>query len=327
MATIFFKMVTMNFRLFVLTDICSLETGVRQTDDAQSLIRLLLYSNQLEIEGLAATSDLIHGQLCRPGLIRRIVDAYEHDWPNLRLRDPKFPRASLLRERIVAGTPFSSPTTDVWNSIGFGKDTGASELLIQATDREDDRPLWVTVWGGTADLAQALWKVRSSRPAEQVRKFVAKMRVHACYDQDSTAQWVKCEFPELLYITRTHGIRGMYRGGDAGLSNREWVEKHVHTRGALGRLYPIYEGNDLWSDQLGGISGVKECDTPTYLNLISGNPLCGWGGTFVEVEPFRYEDDRAEDAKATDPDKRLAGVYRHRAAYQADFGRRLTWCN
>ena len=57
-------------RLFVLTDITSLTPRVREPDDGQSMVRLLLYSNEIDIEGLAATSNLGHGQVCRPELIR-----------------------------------------------------------------------------------------------------------------------------------------------------------------------------------------------------------------------------------------------------------------
>src|SRR5712691_4888946 len=60
-------------RLLVLTDISSLTAGVREPDDGQSLIRLLLYSNDFEIEGFVATSNLIHGQTVRPDLIRQAV--------------------------------------------------------------------------------------------------------------------------------------------------------------------------------------------------------------------------------------------------------------
>jgi hypothetical protein len=57
-------------RLIVLTDISSLSGGEAEPDDGQSLIRLLLYSNNLGLEGLVATYNLRHGQRTRPELIR-----------------------------------------------------------------------------------------------------------------------------------------------------------------------------------------------------------------------------------------------------------------
>jgi hypothetical protein len=63
-------------RLIVLTDISSLTAGAAEPDDGQSLIRLMLYADEFDIEGLIATSNLGHRQTTRPDLIRRIVDAH-----------------------------------------------------------------------------------------------------------------------------------------------------------------------------------------------------------------------------------------------------------
>src|SRR6188474_222554 len=61
-------------RLIVLTDIGG------DPDDQQSLIRLMLYSNEFEIEGLVASASGTPGDLkaevVRPELIREIVEAY-----------------------------------------------------------------------------------------------------------------------------------------------------------------------------------------------------------------------------------------------------------
>ncbi|MFO0954273.1 MAG: DUF1593 domain-containing protein [Isosphaeraceae bacterium] len=74
-------------RLVVLTDIGSLTAGVGEPDDGQSLIRLMLYSNDFQVEGLIASSNLGHGRRCRPELIRQVVDAYARVRPNLLLHD------------------------------------------------------------------------------------------------------------------------------------------------------------------------------------------------------------------------------------------------
>jgi hypothetical protein len=63
-------------RLLVPTDISSLTPGVAEPDDAQSLIRLMLYANGFEIEKLIATSNLGHRQRTQPELIRQVVNAY-----------------------------------------------------------------------------------------------------------------------------------------------------------------------------------------------------------------------------------------------------------
>src|SRR5918995_1448343 len=68
-------------RLMVLTDIGG------DPDDQQSLIRLMLYANEFDIEGLIATASGTPGELkeaiTRPVLIREIVEAYGEVHGNL----------------------------------------------------------------------------------------------------------------------------------------------------------------------------------------------------------------------------------------------------
>src|SRR3954469_16323812 len=110
-------------RLVVLTDIGSLTSGVAEPDDGQSLIRLMLYANEFDIEGLIASSNLGHGQRVRPELIRRVVDAYGEARPNLLLHDPRYPPAETLRGVVKAGQPAAGPKVPVAESVGEGKDT------------------------------------------------------------------------------------------------------------------------------------------------------------------------------------------------------------
>ena len=92
-------------RLLVLTDISSLTAGKAEPDDGQSLIRLMLYANELQIEGLVASSNLGHGRKVRPDLIRQVVDAYARVQPNLKRHDSRYPSASDLAKLIKAGQP------------------------------------------------------------------------------------------------------------------------------------------------------------------------------------------------------------------------------
>ena len=321
-------------RLIVLTDISSLASGVREPDDGQSLIRLMLYTNDLDVEGLIASSNLGHGQVVRPELIHTVVDAYAQVRPSLLLHSDRYPSAEALHARVRAGQPIAGPKVPVAASIGEGKDTDASRWITEIVDRPDPRPVWVTIWGGAADLAQALWYIQHTRTAVELQAFVARLRVHAIYDQDSTCAWIKQQFPDLFYITRGHGVRGMYRGGDLTLVSPEWVEGHVRDdHGALGALYPNYDGGDIWSRELGRVRGVKEGDTPSFLALLPnglGDPLQptwgNWGGRF-EGSANRFADARdAHPSAAHDPDPRMAAVHRWRPAFQADFAARLDWC-
>ncbi len=325
-----------NHRLFVLTDITSLTPRVREPDDGQSMVRLMLYSNEIDIEGLAATSNLGHGQTCRPELIREVVEAYGQVRESLLRHDPRYPAAEKLLGTIHAGFPNALPDLPVEESIGPGKDTDASWAILRAADRPDPRPLWIAAWGGTADLAQALWRAREDRTEAELSALVSRLRIHAVGDQDSTGAWIKANFPALYYITRRWGIRGMYRGGDRSLVSPEWVEANVRSgHGALGSIYPNYDGGDIWGRELGPVKGIKEGDTPSYLGLIQNglNPNLvpewgSWGGRILPTgDPNRFTD--AVDTHEAAPDDirpEMSATYRWRPAFQNDFAARMDWC-
>ena len=133
-------------RLVVLTDIgCD-------PDDRQSMIRLMLYTDEFEVEGLIASSAGIPGELekavVRPDLIREIVQAYGEVRPNLLLHHRGYPEAKYLLDRVVSGNPNRG-----LKFVGEGHDPDGSRRLIAVTDRDDPRPVNVTI-GAPTDLAQ-----------------------------------------------------------------------------------------------------------------------------------------------------------------------------
>lgn len=77
-------------RLVVLTDIEA------DPDDTQSLIRLLLYANQIDIEGLVATTSIHQPHRNAPGSIRKVLAAYAVVEPNLQQHEKGFPTAKTL---------------------------------------------------------------------------------------------------------------------------------------------------------------------------------------------------------------------------------------
>jgi hypothetical protein len=81
-------------RFFVLTDI------ENEPDDAQSMIRLLGYSNQYDVEGLVVTTSIHKKNLVSPQRIRQIVRAYGKVRDNLKKHEPGFPTADFLLDRV-----------------------------------------------------------------------------------------------------------------------------------------------------------------------------------------------------------------------------------
>ena len=224
-------------RLVVLTDIGG------DPDDQQSLIRLMLYANEFEIEGLIASASGTPGELkqavVRADLIREIVNAYGNVRETLLLHAPGYPTKESLLQLVKSGNENRG-----MEAIGERQDTEGSRWIISAADRADARPLNITIWGGQTDFAQALWRVRKDRGADGLKKFLARLRVYDIDDQDDIQPWIFENFPELFYVLaksargadkRTGAYRGMYLGGDESLTSREWIDTHIrHDHGPLG---------------------------------------------------------------------------------------------
>jgi hypothetical protein len=238
--------------------------------------------------------------------------------------------------------------------VGPGKTSQGASLIVRAVDRADTRPLWITAWGGTNTLAQALMDVRASRSTEALNAFVSKLRVYAISDQDDAGPWIRREFPSLDYIATPStqdgaqyyfatwtGISGdrFYRnapGADFTTFGDDWVNANIRRQGPLGTLYPkpccIHEG-----------------DTPSFLWLI-GNGLAsfmspsygGWGGRYVWRQPageprplwtqggdsYPGNDNSRDtvvgiDGRSYTSDQ--ATIWRWRTAFQHDFAARMAW--
>jgi len=315
-------------RLIVTTDIGG------DPDDQQSLIRLLHHAADFEIEGLIASAAGVIGELSedktRPELIREIVEAYGKVQPHLRLHDPGFPPAKELLERVTSGNPVRGV-----KNIGDGKDTDGSRLIAAAVDRNDPRPVNVAIWGGSTELAQALWTARKTRTPEGLKAFLAKLRVYSIGHQDDTGPWIVENFPSLHYVLpmappkrdkREAAYRGMYLGGDESLTSREWVDRNLRKdHGPLGALFPTR----TWTEP--NRNGcLKEGDTPSWFHFLPiglGDPehpeWGGWGGRFKREKGGLYRD--GPDTVGSETHVR-ASVYRWRPAYQSEFAARADWC-
>lgn len=97
-------------RVFVLTDISN------EPDDAESLVRYLLYSNQFQTEGLVAVSSTwMKNKVC-PQDIHKILDAYAGAVDNLNKHthpDYPYPSANSLRALVKSGPPVRNRTAFV----------------------------------------------------------------------------------------------------------------------------------------------------------------------------------------------------------------------
>jgi hypothetical protein len=316
-------------RVIVLTDIGN------EPDDQQSLVRFLAYANEYDTEALIATTSKHLKNKINKDKITNAIKAYGKVRDNLIKHAQGFPEEDFLHSITKAHLPLLGMA-----GVGEGKDSEGSEFIIEVVDKDDERPVWISVWGGANCLAQALWKVRESRNEEQLRKFVQKLRVYTISDQDDAGSWIRKNFPDLFYIVSPgeiynqatwSGISGdrFYKNGPFykfDLVDNPWLQDNIiNNHGPLGAYYPLTEY-------------IMEGDTPSFLGLIENglvwavNPTFGgWGGRYVfkktgDGNIWTNDSDEVliENEKLVASDQ--ATIWRWREAYQHDFAARMDWC-
>ena len=122
-------------RVLVLTDIGN------EPDDQMSLTRFLLYSNEFDIEGLVATTSTWQRDKVSPEIIEKVLSNYGRVQSNLLKHAEGFPTFEQLSALVKPGQPAYGMA-----AVGTDKLTPGAQLLIDAVDRKDTRPLYVSVW-------------------------------------------------------------------------------------------------------------------------------------------------------------------------------------
>ena len=329
-------------RAIVLSDIGN------EPDDQMSLVRFLLYSNEIDVEGLIASTSTWQKTAVHPETMRALIAAYGEVQPNLLRHAKGWPAAADLDARV-----FTGPVAYGMTGISAGTPSTGAQAIIRAADRDDPRPLWIAIWGGANTLAEALSRVRSTRGAAETDRFVAKLRVYSISDQDDAGPWIRREFPNLFYIVKPSppngdeyyyatwtGISGdvYYRNGagaDFTTVTNEWLEKNVRAKGPLGKVYPSFQF-------------IMEGDTPSFLGLIDNGLSAwrrpdwgGWGGRYLYRQPYGEthpvwtqggdmfsrvtSQDTVTGAEGKQYVSDQATIWRWREAYQNDFAARMDW--
>lgn len=256
-------------RVIVTSDI-----GGSDPDDQQSLVHMLTLLDRIDLEGFVYQHAWVsYNKGNEVKVVDSVLDAYERVYPNLILHSKGYPDAEYLRSIVKHGQEDAAMA-----GVGEGKDSPGSEMIIEIVDRNDRRPVWIAAWSGMNTLAQALWKVKQTRSAADVRKFVEKIRVYDILGQDDAGAWIAKEFPELIYI-RNKEVYGWP-------PSDEWFRSNVQCIGELGNQFP----NRVWA---------TEGDSPSFLYMIDNGlnspehpDWGGWGG--------RFDIDRKEGIRSMD---------------------------
>lgn len=330
-----FRKVTNKPRVFILSDISN------EPDDAESLVRYLLYSNEFDTRGLVACTSTWMKRRLHPEDMLKIIDAYALVIENLNCNvhpENKFPEADELRGLVATGPAvYGKEALDLGEGVEM---SDGAKMLIERLE-ESEEPLWVLCWGGTNVLAQALQYVQQTRPPTIFAHLLTRLRVYAIPDQDDTGPWIRHNFPSIFYIASFHGWNQYGLATWPGISgekfygfdkngpcyekvSKEWIKKHIQV-GPLGGVYPNFVV-------------IPEGDTTSFLYLIQnglGDPECpqwgSWGGRYIlsnlDARSRHYADvvDRVVGEDGEVHVSNQATIWRWRDAFQNSFAARIQW--
>ncbi len=244
--------------------IISSDIGGTDPDDNQSLAHFLMYSEKFNTEGIISSPSFGEGSKKE---ILRMIDVYEKDYSRLSKHISGLMKPDYLRSITKQGRKGSAPF------CGFTKSTEGSEWIVKCARKKSRQPLWILVWGGLEDVAQAL------HDAPDIKN---KIRIY--WIGGPNKKWsVNCyayiaeHFPDLWIIENNVSYRGfIYDSSNNDKYNCGYYENFIKGAGNLGTDFlSYYNGNP------------KLGDTPSLLYMMDGdpdNPLKeSWGGSFEKT--------------------------------------------
>ncbi|WDQ32292.1 DUF1593 domain-containing protein [Paenibacillus marchantiae] len=165
-----------------------------EVDDMNSVIRFLLYSNEMDLAGIVLTSSVYHYAGDEEAGIKPfrwtgtqwvydMIDAYGEIYPNLSKHAEGYPEPEQLRKMTKIG--------NISDKGEMEKETEGSQFLQTLFLDDDSRDLIVQTWGGTNTTARALKSIeeqyKDTAEWETIRKKVSdKLVLYIILDQDDS---------------------------------------------------------------------------------------------------------------------------------------------
>ena len=206
-----------------------------EIDDVDSFIRMLLYANEFNIEGLIYSSSMwhykgdgkgtkmvsememtkkIYGEktdLRWPGVhwMQDLIDAYAQVYPKLSTHAAGFPTANHLRSLIKVGNIDFEGEMD--------KNTEGSDFIKSKLLDDNMQPIYLQVWGGTNTIARALKSIeddycqmdasgnKTAKWQAIYKKVCDKTILYAILDQDATyRKYVSVNWKDIKVYYNSH---------------------------------------------------------------------------------------------------------------------------
>lgn len=195
-----------------------------EVDDQDSFIRLLLYANEFQLEGLIYSSSQWHykgdgkkttfksqmsmtaerygvrTELRWPGTtwMGEMIEKYRSSYPNLLKHYSDYPSPDYLQSIVRVG------------NIDFegemAEDTEGSNFIKAKLLDSTPGPIYLQIWGGTNTVARALKSIeeqyRDTKDWESIKKRVSEKAIlYAVLDQDATyKQYIEPNWPQIRVL-------------------------------------------------------------------------------------------------------------------------------
>lgn len=310
------------YRVVIMTDMTH--------DDGNSLIRYLYYSNEFITEAIVVTPQLPDYNFNASGpweKVTSILDAYSHEYDQLKKHHGDYPSPATLFKVTKKGRgalpiiwltntrKFSGQIGDryvesEWGDIKFSdwigegntpngepKDSEGSEYLQEIFDKDDDRPIFVQMWGGSITFIQALYRYKQRNSTEKFDKLMNKLHIYGILFQDITFDYlIDLDKVKDQTCANQADVQSTYGG------ERVCPKYLLHD---AGHFWHYVYGRDsdyikpMKASEVNGHGPMSdiydnggEGDTPSFLYLLSANrglndpfePSQGsWGSLFVPM--------------------------------------------
>ncbi len=297
-----------------------------ELDDANSLIRYLLYSTDFRTAALIYASSGFHWkgdgtgkkvsvanrEYSRWGLnlcpcaswrwapdehfIDKAVAAYEQVYPNLRVHHPNYPTPAELKSKVRRG--------NVEFDGDIATDSPGSDLIKALLLDDEPGPLYLLAWGGQSTIARALKSIQDQYAAAPqwpavYQKVSRKAILSTSGDQDDTyATYIHPNWPDITTlpagvggVSLGYGAQGTASAEDSIYYSVDWTGKNISSRGPFGALYRIWgDGKQMVKGDVFdyfGLSGYT-ADQLKAMGYIVWTPPRAKGEFLGEGDTFTY---------------------------------------
>src|SRR5215471_12289149 len=291
-----------------------------EIDDRCSMIRLLMYANEFQVEGLVYSSSRFHwlgNTWSGIEWINAQIDQYARVYPKLRQNADGYPSPDELKRKVYVG--------NIENVGEMERETPGADRIVQVLLDDRPGPVYLQAWGGTNTIAKALSTIQKQYPS-QVDKVNRKAVVYVILDQDETLRkYIEPNWPKLQvlgsfrqFAVMAYNWASLMPASMRVFFERPWMEGNITVdRGSLAGSYESNEG-----------AFRSEGDSPSYMHQIDvglrslENPSYGgWGGRFVEEKPGKTN----VWTNVEDEGDMFKPIWRWAEAFQNDWAARAAW--